>query len=116
MQPPKPRRGEIWNLSVPGEADPALQPALIISEDVRNGLSDGLIVIPAFSSGRLGPTRVPIAGGCGGLAGDSVLFCEEVTRVGRDALSGGPLGPRVPERLLQEVMRAIRRALGEVIL
>lgn len=112
-----PRRGEIWHVWTPGQPDDPHQPrpALVISENVRNRLSDDVIVIPIFSSQRLGPTRVPIARGTGGLDHDSVLFCEEITTVVHDFLGDGPLGPPVPEPLLRRVVRAVRRALGEVL-
>jgi hypothetical protein len=51
----------------------------------------------------------------GGVPHDSVLFCEEITTMHRDFLSDGPLGSPVPEELLEQVLRAVRRALGEVI-
>ena len=87
----------------------------MISENVRNRVTDDVVVIPIFSSGRLGPTRVPIAAGTGGIRRDSVLFCEELTTIDQDFLESGPLGPAVPDALLQQVLRAVRRALGEVV-
>lgn len=78
-------------------------------------MSDDVVVIPIFSSRRLGPTRVPIAKGAGGLGHDSLLFCEEITTVSRDFVEGGPFGPAVPAALLVRVIRAVRRALGEVL-
>ena len=78
-------------------------------------MSDDVIVIPIFSSRRLGPTRVAIARGAGGLDHDGVLFCEEITTVVHDFLECGPLGPPVSEALLLRVVRAVRRALGEVL-
>jgi len=117
MAAPNPKRGEIWSVWTPGQpGDPHQpRPALVVSEDVRNRMSDDVIVIPIFSSRRLGPTRVPIAKGGGGLDHDSVLFCEEITTVARDFLESGPLGNPVPEALLRRVLRAVRRALGEVL-
>jgi mRNA-degrading endonuclease toxin of MazEF toxin-antitoxin module len=112
-----PRRGEIWSVYAPGQPfDPHQpRPALVVSEDVRNRRGDHVIVVPIFSTGRLGPTRVPIGAGIGGLRHDSVLFCEELTTVHRDFLAHGPFGSRVPESLLERVVRAVRRALGEVV-
>jgi len=78
-------------------------------------MSDDVIVIPIFTSRRLGPTRVTIDKGMGGLDHDSVLFCEEITTLIRDFLEAGPLGDPVPESLLRRVLRAVRRALGEVL-
>jgi len=112
-----PRRGEIWMVHTPGQPDDPHQPrpALVVSEDIRNRLQDDLIVVPAFSAGRLGPTRVAAVAGAGGLPRDSVLFCEEITTIDRDFLHRGPLGSRVPRGLMEAVVRAIRRAVGEVI-
>jgi len=87
----------------------------VVSDDIRNRLSDDLIVIPIFSSRRLGPTRVQIDRGTAGLAHESVLFCEEITIIADDFLEAEPLGSRVSETLLRRVSRAVRRALGEVI-
>lgn len=112
-----PRRGEIWYAYTPGQpGDPHQpRPALVVSENVRNRLSDDLMVVPLFSSGTLGPTRVALAAGAGGTRHDSVLFCEELTTITRDFLSRGPLGPAVPEAVLGDVLLAVRRALGEVV-
>lgn len=108
-----PRRGEIWRAYTPVQPDDPHQsrPVLVISVDTRNRLTDDLIVIPIFSAGRLGPTRVPIAGGVGGLAHDSVLFCEAITTIDRDYLAAGPLGPAVPESLLDQVLLGVHNAL-----
>ncbi|HEY8695828.1 MAG TPA: type II toxin-antitoxin system PemK/MazF family toxin [Chloroflexota bacterium] len=117
MPPLAPRRGEIWSVWTPGQPrDPHQpRPALVVSDDVRNRFSDDVTVIPIFSSQRLGPTRVPITKGTGGLAHDSLLFCEEITTLVHDFLVSGPLGPLVSEALLRRAIRAVRRALGDVL-
>lgn len=101
----------------PGQPDDPHQPrpALVISEDVRNRVRGDLIVVPVFSAGRAGPTRVSLPAGSGGLRDDSVMFCEEVTTIDRDFLNRGPLGPRLAGGLMQAIVRAIRRAVGEVV-
>ena len=91
------------------------RPALVISENVRNRLRDDLIIVPLFSIGRLGPTRVPLRTGSGGLRNDSVEFCEEITTIDRDFLVRGPLGSPVSFGLLDAIVRAVRRALGDVL-
>ena len=113
-----PRRGEFWTAYTPGQPDDPHQPrpVLVISEDVRNGLRDDVMVVPAFSSGRLGPTRVPVPAKSGGLPRDSVLYCEQVTTIDKELLQRGPLGPGVEPGTLAAVVRAIRRAIGEVVL
>lgn len=112
-----PRQGEVWLVDTPLQpSDPhQTRPALIVSEYVRNSLSDDVIVVPIFSSGRAGPTRVPIQSGEGGIEHDSVLFCEEVTTLEQTCLVTGPLGPVVEQPLLEQVIRGIRRALGEAV-
>ena len=101
----------------PGQPDDPHQPrpALVVSEDVRNRLRDDLIVVPLFSTGRLGPTRVAVQTRAGGQRISGVLFCEEITTIDRDFLSRGPLGPRLSRSVLDAVLRAVRRALGEVV-
>lgn len=112
-----PRRGEIWFVMTPGQPDDPHQPrpALVVSENVRNRLRDDVMVVPIFSSGRLGPTRLALKGGAGGLPHDSVLFCEELTTIDRDFLARGPLGPQAPPELMERVLLAVRRALGDFI-
>lgn len=114
---PEARRGEIWLVYTPGQPDDPHQPrpALVVSTDDRNRNRDSLIVVPIFSRGHGGPTRVSLRAGLGGIAHDSMLFCEEVSTLSNRFVAGGPLGPRVPERILQAVTRAVRRALGEVV-
>ena len=103
--------------STPGQPDDPHQPrpALIVSEDTRNRMTDDVIIVPLFSRGRLGPTRVAIPAGTGGLRHDSVAFCEEITTVDRDFLAGGAIGPRVSQSLMDAVVRGIRRGVGEVV-
>jgi mRNA interferase MazF len=114
MEGSRPRRGQIWYAYTPGQPDDHHQPrpTLVISEDIRNRRTDDVIVVPIFSGGRLGPTRVPIAAGVGGLAHDSVLFCEELAAIDRDFLRDGPFGPPVPPALLARVVAAIMIAVG----
>jgi mRNA-degrading endonuclease toxin of MazEF toxin-antitoxin module len=88
---------------------------LVISVDVRNALRDHVIVVPILSSGRVGPTRVALPAGSGGLDHDGVLFCDEITTLRHDFLGKGPLGTPVPGRVLKDVVKAIRRALGDVV-
>ncbi|MFZ0181126.1 MAG: type II toxin-antitoxin system PemK/MazF family toxin [Candidatus Dormiibacterota bacterium] len=112
-----PHRGEIWYVFTPGQPDDPHQPrpALVVSENVRNAIRDDLIVVPMFSRGRAGPTRVAIPAGAGNVPFASVLFCEEITTIDRDFLASGPLGPPVDGDRMDEVVRAIRRAIGEVV-
>lgn len=114
---PRAWRGEIWFVYTPGQPDDPHQPrpALVISEDDRNRTRDSLIVVPIFSRGRVGPTRVSLQVGMGDIAHDSILFCDEVSTLSDRFIADGPLGPQVSEHVLQEVVCGVRRALGEVV-
>lgn len=90
------------------------RPALVVSADERNSVEDDAVVVPIFTRGEIGPTRVPIRGGVGGLDHDSVIFCEEITTLDLDFLSEGPLGEPVPPSLLRRVVRGVRIAIGDI--
>lgn len=104
-------------MRLPGKPDDPHQPrpALVISANVRNRLADDVIVVPIFSLGAPGPTHVPLARGSGGIKKDSVLFCEELTTLDRDCLGRAPWGPTVEPAVLDAVIRALRRAVGETL-
>ena len=112
-----PLRGEIWYALTPGRPrDPHQpRPALCISADVRNRNRDHALFVPIYSHGRLGPTRVALPRGAGGVPHDSVAFCEELTTLDYDFLADGPLGDLVPDHLIRDVVRAIRRAVGDLV-
>lgn len=82
---------------------------------MRNALRDHVVVVPIFSSGRSGPTRVALSAGLGGLDHDSMLFCDEITTLNHGFMGERPLGPPVPGRIMKEVVKAVRRALGDVV-
>jgi mRNA-degrading endonuclease toxin of MazEF toxin-antitoxin module len=114
-----PRQGEIWYVNFPNQPNDPHQPrrALVISENVRNFSPDvdDYTVIPIFSEGALGPTRVQLSEGIGGIDHDSVLFCEEITTLFEEFFGDGPAGPPVPRAIIEEVQRAVRRSLGELV-
>ena len=117
MQPThQPRRGQIWWGSTPGRpTDPHQpRPLLVISVDARNRHTDHVLVIPVFTTAALGPTRVPIARGLGGLTHDSVLCCEEISTVEHEYLDMevGPLGQPVPDDILDQVCIAVHNAIS----
>ena len=85
---------------------------LVVSADVRNRARDHVMVVPIFSSGNLGPTRLVIPAAGSGLRYDSVLFCEELTTIDKALLEEGPRG-RVSRDLLDQIVIAVRRALGD---
>lgn len=88
----------------------------MVSADVRNARRDHVIVAPIFTWGRPSPVRVPLAAGMGGLDHDSMVFCDELATVDLDFLaSKHPLGKSVPNRVMVDVVKAVRRALGDVV-
>ena len=117
-QPPaSPRRGEVWTIFTGGPDDPHQpRPAVVVSENLRNTLTDSVTLVPAFSRGRLGPTRIPITAGQGGMPHDSMLRCEELTTLHRSSLVRGPLGPPVDSLLLDAVVRGVRRSIGDAVI
>jgi mRNA-degrading endonuclease toxin of MazEF toxin-antitoxin module len=108
-----PRRGEVWLAYTPGQPSDPHQPrfVLVVSADVRNRARDHVMVVPIFSTGNLGPTRLVIPAAGSGLHYDSVLFCEELITIDKAFLAKGPRG-RVSQNLLHQVVVAVRRALG----
>ncbi len=112
-----PRRGEVWSVLTPGRPEDPHQPrpALVLSSDVRNRLREHATIVPIYSEGALGPTRVALTAGAGGIRRNSVIFCEEITTIDRDFFRRGPWGTSVGADVLDAVLRAVRRALGEVV-
>ena len=112
-----PRRGEIWAVELPNQpADlHTPRPALVVSMDVRNRLAGDVIVVPLSANLRPLPTHVLLPAGIGGQRRDSMAKCEQITTLDKSLLVRGPFAGRVPQPLLDEVVRAIRRAVGEVL-
>ena len=112
-----PRRGEIWTVELPSQPDDphTPRPALIVSVDVRNRLAGDVLLVPLSTHLRPLPTHVLIPAGAGGQRYDSMAKCEQVTCLDKRFLAVGPLGPAVPSAVLGEVVRAIRRAIGEPV-
>jgi mRNA-degrading endonuclease toxin of MazEF toxin-antitoxin module len=112
-----PRQGEIWWVYTPGQPQDPHQPrpALVVSSDGRNQIADDCMVVPIFSAGRPGPTRVQLQAGTGGIERDSILRCEEITSLSHEFFVDGPLGATVSHNVIDRVIRAVRRAMGEVV-
>jgi mRNA-degrading endonuclease toxin of MazEF toxin-antitoxin module len=112
---PDPRRGEVWLAYTPGQPADPHQPrfVLVVSADVRNRAREHVMVVPIFSTGTLGPSRLSIPAEGTGLRYDNVLFCEELTTIDKEFLEDtGPRG-RVAAALLDQVVLAVRRALDD---
>jgi mRNA-degrading endonuclease toxin of MazEF toxin-antitoxin module len=119
MSAADPKRGEVWLAYAPGPGrdEPISHPrfVLIVSADALNRNRDHVMVVPIFSTGTLGPTRLVIPADGTGLRQDGVLFCEELTTIDKP-LFEPEVGPRghVDTGLLDRVVLAVRRALGDL--
>ncbi len=112
-----PRPGEIYLVRLPGHpADTKNRPALVVSMDVRNRLANDVIVIPLSTTLRPAPTHVELPAGEGGLKEPSVAKCEQVTTLDKSFLLRGPFAGTISSSLMQEIERAIQRAIGIVVL
>ena len=111
----EPRRGEIWQALTPGQPSDPHQPrfVLVVSADARNRARGHVIVVPIFSAGNLGPTRLPIPAEGTGLRYESVLFCEELNTIDKAFLEGDRPRGRASSDLLDAVVIAVRRATGD---
>lgn len=107
-----PLRGCIYWVRIPGEPDAKRRPALVISVDARNRLASDILVVPASTNLRPAPTHVRLKKGTGGLPSDSVLKCEQITTLPKHLLSEAALGGPLSVALLEDVERAILRAIG----
>jgi mRNA interferase MazF len=105
-----PRRGEIWLVEFPD--DPKSRPALIVSLDIRNELSNSVLAVPITTNLRPSPTHVALAAGSGGLRYASMARCENVSYLHKSRLSGGPLGTPIAPALMQQVEMSLLRAFG----
>jgi len=108
-----PRRGEIYLVRLPGHpTDPKARPALIVSMDVRNRLANDVIVVPVSTTQRPAPTHVRLPADEGGLRETSMAKCEQVTTLDKSFLIRGPFAGAINPALMQEVEKAIQRAIG----
>ena len=111
-----PHRGEICLVELPGHpSDKKDRPALIVSLDVRNRLANDVIVVPISTTLRPAPTHVGLPAGEGGLKVSSMAKCEQVTTLDKSFLIRGPFAGTISPSLMQEIEKAIQRAIGIVI-
>lgn len=109
---PSPIRGCLYWVTIPGEPRRKQRPALVVSVNARNRLAGDVLVIPASTTIRPAPTHVRLRKGTGGLPGESVLKCEQITTLPKELLSATALGGPLSARLLEEVERGVLRAIG----
>ena len=109
---PRPLRGCLYWVAIPGEPREKRRPALVVSLDARNRLADDVLVIPASTTIRLAPTHVRLRRGTGGVSQDSVLKCEQITNIPKSLLSESALGGPLSAALLEDAERGVLRAIG----
>ena len=111
-----PRRGEIYLVKLPGQPhDIKDRPALVVSLDIRNRLANDIIVVPLSTTLRPAPTHVELPAGEGGLKETSMAKCEQLTTLDKSFLVRGPFAGTISPSLIEEVERAIQRAIGIAI-
>jgi len=108
-----PRRGEIYLVRLPGHpSDIKGRPALVVSLDVRNRLANDVIVVPLSTTLHSAPTHVELPAGEGGLKETSMAKCEKITTLDKSFLIRGPFAGTISPSLMQEIEKAIQRAIG----
>ncbi len=90
------------------------RPVLVVSHDSFNGVPTwkSVTVVPLTTSAnqaRRGPTAVPIPDGAGGLRGDGIAVCHQITTLARAKLTRR-LGA-LPADVLAAVEAGIKAAL-----
>lgn len=80
--------------------------------DVRNRLANDVIVVPLSTTLRPAPTHVKLPAREGGLRETSVAKCEQITTLDKSFLIRGPFAGAIRAGLIQEVEKAIQRAIG----
>lgn len=105
-----PRRGGIWLVSFPD--DPKARPALIVSLDARNALSNSVLAVPITTNLRPAPTHVLLPARQGGLAHDSMARCENVSYLHKSRLARGPLAGCISAALMRDVELSLLRSMG----
>ena len=103
-----PKRGEIW-LFDEGYGE---HPGLIISATARNEHSNDVLLVPFTSQPTHAHRHLLVTPARTGLKNPSYAEYSNISRVGKDELLTGPIG-QATEDLLQEIVRAVRLAIGD---
>ena len=111
------RRGDLYLAELSPRSGAEIQggrPVLVVSHDSFNRVTawQSVMVVPLTTSAaqaRRGPTAVPIPYGAGGLRGDGVAVCHQITTLDRTKLSRR-LGA-LPADVLAAVELGIKAAL-----
>lgn len=87
----------------------------MVSLDVRNRLAHDVVVVPLSTTLRPGPTHVALPAGEGGLDYPSMAKCEQITTLHKSCLLRGPFAGMINLDKMEEIERAIQRAIGILI-
>lgn len=109
---PYPRRGWIYFIRVDDEPGRKKRPALVVSPDVRNRLSNSVIVVPISTNLRTGPAHVRLRRGEGGIKKASIIKCEHISTLPKGDVMPPSLGRSISGTRMIEVEKAILRAIG----
>ena len=109
---PRPLKGCLYWVSIPGERTRKKRPTLVVSVDARNRLASDVLVVPASTVRRDAPTHVRLKSGQGGVPQDCVLKCEQITTLPKELLSEQALGGELSGRLMEQVERGVLRSIG----
>jgi len=104
-----PGRGHLYWARLPGDKR---RPVLVLSPDARNERAHDVIVAPLTTTLRPSPTHVRLRPREAGAQQASVVACERITTLERAVLDPRPLGGPLSEERLNEVARAVLRAIG----
>jgi mRNA interferase MazF len=107
-----PKRGEIHRAKIPAQpGDTKERPILVVSGDSRNQFADDILVVPLSTTLRPSPTHVYLPAGAGGLSQASMAKCELITTLDKIFVSSGPLGKQLTSAQMQDIEKAIMRAI-----
>jgi mRNA-degrading endonuclease toxin of MazEF toxin-antitoxin module len=112
-----PKRGEVWYVDLPNEPTDPHRPrtAIILSRNGRNEKSASIIVVPTIGTITGYDTRVFLSKGEGGLLKNSEVMCDRVCTLDKQFLSQrGPLGKPIARENLDQIVTAMRRAIGDL--
>ena len=105
-----PKRGEIWLVVLPDEE--LERPCIVVSLNNRNQYANSILIVPLTSNPTQSNTHVRINLGEGGISRESMARCENITNIPKDYFGEAPLGRTIPKERMNEIEKAIQRAVG----
>ena len=106
------QRGQIYWVQLDPTVGSEIQktrPALVVSNDANNRVSNTITVLPITSQvGTIRPYEVLLLRGSGGLRVPSKAKANQIRTVDKQRFSGKPLGNSVEQVVLEQVAAAIK--------